>query len=254
MAQQNETFTLADIVYDVTYTDLCYHFENGNIILYPEVDAETEDEDVEYDMSCVHLYHNNGFCTNVSNLESLKGKKFVWESTYNENDEEAGCLCVQEHELLSSGTIEILDIQNNHITIRWSGLANVYWDETYGADVPFDTTFTAEIPQDVAIHQLDTYKSTKTKIYDNLYLELLDLDAFNHHLKQTSDDTPWNIKLSFKVIYFDKEYLGDISLSFQKNKLIGTTALDADCPVLIRFAGMDYNFKANYQLFFFETY
>lgn len=254
MAQENEIFTLADIVYDVTSTALYYHFADGEIILYPEVDAKTENEDVDYEMSCVYLYHNNGFCTGVSNLEALKGKKFIWESTYNENGEEAGCLSVQEHEFLSSGTIEILDIQNNHMTIRWSGLANVYWDETYGADVPFDTTFTAEIPQDVAVHQLDAYKSTKTKIDDNLYLELLNLDAFNHYLKQTSDDTQWNTELLFKVIYFEKEYLGEISLSFQKNKLQGTTALDADCPVFIAFAGMDYNLKANYQLFFFETY
>lgn len=248
--QQNETFTLADIVYDVTDTDLMYHFENGNIILYPDISAETEDETVDYDMSAVHLYHNNGFCTHVSDLQALKGKKFVWERTYNENDEEAGCLCVQEHELLSSGTIEILDIQNNTMTIRWSGLANVYWNEIYGTDVPFDTTFTTELPQGVAVYQLDAYKSTKTKIYDNLYLELLHLDTFNDQLKQISDDTPWNIKLPFKIIYFDKVYLGEIL--FGANKLEYTTTLDADCPVSIKFAGMDYNFKANYQLFFFE--
>ena len=84
------------------------------------------------------LYHNNGFVIeNISSWKELEGQKLVWESEYNERDEEAGFLCVFEHENVTKGTIEILERRGTSFLVRWAGTANVYWDDEYGEDVPF---------------------------------------------------------------------------------------------------------------------
>ncbi|MDR2898117.1 MAG: hypothetical protein LBU99_04810 [Spirochaetaceae bacterium] len=43
-------------------------------------------------------------------------------------------------------TTEILAVKENELIIKWSGLANIFWDKKYGADVPFETIFTVAIP------------------------------------------------------------------------------------------------------------
>lgn len=56
---------------------------------------------------------------------------------YNEKGEEAGSLYVFEHEDVIKGTIEFLRREGRKYYIRWSGTANVFWNDEYGADVPF---------------------------------------------------------------------------------------------------------------------
>lgn len=43
-------------------------------------------------------------------------------------NEEAGYFYVVEHEDVTKGTIEILKVDKNNITIHWSGTANIFWD------------------------------------------------------------------------------------------------------------------------------
>lgn len=76
-------FVLSDIVYDITCASISVENVDMEIILYPDVEAKTANENVEYDMRSVHLYHNNGFNIHVSTFDKLKGKKFVWDSEYN---------------------------------------------------------------------------------------------------------------------------------------------------------------------------
>ena len=54
-------FRLRDIIYKVTRTFLSAVYENMELVLFPEVEARTEDPAVEYEMRSVRLYHNNGF-------------------------------------------------------------------------------------------------------------------------------------------------------------------------------------------------
>ena len=102
-----------------------------------ELDELDEGEEPFYETVSPSLYHNNGFTLNISSWKELEGQTLVWESEYNENDEEAGYLCVFEHEAVTKGTIEFLERRGNIFLVRWSGTANVYWNDEYGEDVPF---------------------------------------------------------------------------------------------------------------------
>lgn len=101
-------------------------------------DDKYEDDYDDYEEVSPRLYHNNGFSLDVRSWKAIEGMSKTWEEEYNENDEEAGCLCVFEHEDVTSGTIEFLKRQGTEFLIRWTGTANVYWDDEYGADVPFE--------------------------------------------------------------------------------------------------------------------
>lgn len=245
-------FVLRDIVYDITDVSLFAEKEDLELVLFPEVYAVTEYDNVEYEMRKVRLYHNNGFHTNVSAFADLKGKEFVWNSAHNEHGEEAGFLCVQEHESVTKGTIEILDCQNNFITIKWSGLANVFWDETYGENVPFETIFQAQLPSKMCL-KIDAFQSTKTRIDKDTQLLLLNLDEFNQEVERISNSRQWddfNTILKFKVIHAGIDYLGEVI--FTNGKLYHETYLDKNCPKKVSFQDVDFNLDMAYEVFLFD--
>lgn len=115
--------------------------EKGDFVY--ELDEEElaeldEGEEPFYESVSPRLYHNNGFgLEDVSSWKDLEGQTLVWEDECNEDGEEAGFLYVFEHEDVTKGTIEILERHGTNFQIRWSGTANVYWNEEYGEDVPF---------------------------------------------------------------------------------------------------------------------
>lgn len=47
--------------------------------------------------------------------------------------------------------------------VYWSGLANVFWSDEYGADVPFDTEFTAKLPTE-RNYFMNAIETTRMKI------------------------------------------------------------------------------------------
>ena len=52
---------------------------------------------------------------------------------------------VFEHEDIIKGKIEILSKEENTLTIKWSGIANIYANGGYDADVPFECVFKGQI-------------------------------------------------------------------------------------------------------------
>ena len=46
-------FRLKDLVYPVACASLSAHYENMELVVFPSVDAKTEDKDVEYEMRSV---------------------------------------------------------------------------------------------------------------------------------------------------------------------------------------------------------
>lgn len=105
-----------------------------------------EGEEPFYESVSPRLYHNNGFELNISSWKELEGLTLDWESEENENGEEAGTLYVFGHEEVTKGTIEFLERRGNIFLMRWSGTANVFWNDEYGEDVPF--TFEGEVTFD----------------------------------------------------------------------------------------------------------
>lgn len=116
------------------------HMKDGDFVYElseEELEELDEDEEPFYESVSPRLYHNNGFVVNISSWKELEGQTLVWESEYNANDEEAGFLYVFEHEAVTKGKIEFLERRGNLFMVRWSGTANVYWNDEYGEDVPF---------------------------------------------------------------------------------------------------------------------
>lgn len=252
MSDLNGKIRLKDIVYDITDASLSADHCDGEIYLFPEVNAECSDESVEHELRSAWLYHNNGFNTHAETFEELKGKKFVWESEENDDGEEAGTLYVLEHDNLSSGTIEITDVSDGYMTVRWSGLANLYWSEEYGSDIPFEAEFTVRLPEKL-LCTVNAFKSTKVKIDRGTYLEILNLEEFNEEVKRVSETRQWedfNTVLDFRLIYRGTDYLGKVTFTNGKNNFV--TAFDESCPKKVDFKGVDYNLRVSYEIFTFD--
>lgn len=251
MSDLNGKIRLKDIVYNITDTYCSASSRNGEIYLFPDTDAECSDENVEYELRSARLYHENGFNTFASSFEELKGKKFVWDSEENADGEEAGTLYVLEHEYLSSGTIEITDVSDGFMTIYWSGLANVYWSEEYGSDIPFEAEFTVKLSK---IHYtVDAFKATNVKIDGDTRLEILNLDEFNKEVERVSASRKWddfNTVLTFKLIHLGKDHFGEVAFTNGKNNFV--TAFDESCPRKVAFLGVDFNLRVNYEMFSFD--
>lgn len=250
-------FLLKDINYEVTGSLASAAKEDGSIVLALHVSARTEDEKVDYDMESLSLYHNDGFCTYAASLPDLKGKRFVWKSHYNKDEEAAGFLCVQEHEEVTRSKIEILNVNGNLLTIHWSGKANVFWNRKYGKNVPFETVF------DVALHQvkyrINAYKSLSTVVDEDTRIELCkeDVEALNNelllyeeqHKKDRNTELQINTILRFTVTHKDREYVGTITFIEGKNK--HKTDLDKSCPIRVTFDGFGWNFRVKEEKFWF---
>lgn len=103
-----------------------------------EDDYDDEDGYDDYESVEPRLYHNNGFSLNVRSWKSVEGMSKVWEEEYNEDEEEAGCLYIFGHDPVTSGKIEFLKRKGTEFLVKWTGTANVYWDEEYDTDVPFE--------------------------------------------------------------------------------------------------------------------
>lgn len=114
------------------YGDFVYELDEE------ELEELDEGEEFIYESVAPRLYHNNGFVLeNVASWKELEGQTLAWESEYNEKGEEAGFLCVFEHEHVTRGVITILKRRGTNFRMRWTGTANVYWNDEYGEDVPF---------------------------------------------------------------------------------------------------------------------
>ena len=247
-------FILKDIVYNVTHTFLSAYYQDMELVLFPEVEAKTEEKPVEYEMRYVRLYHNNGFQAHTFSFSELKGKQFIWSNEYNEDGEEAGTLYVQEHEAVRKGIIEILDVEDQQLTIKWSGQADVGWSRKYGNKVPFETIFKVKIP-DTRSYCLDAFQSTTMKIDGETQLEILNLDEFNQEVKRVSETRLWdsfNTVLKFKLICADKEYSGEVQFTNGKNNF--ELKMDEECPRKVNFKSVDYNLEIKYEMFMFEIF
>lgn len=244
-------FKLNNVDYNISNCSVRLYNENSGIRMHIEVNAETKNEEIDYELRNISLYHDNGFNTNVQEVKQLENKKFVWDNPNNDKNEEAGCLYVVEHEDVTKGTIEILKVDNNSITVHWSGLANIFWDSEFGANVPFDTEFTATIPAQ-RIYAINALEKDYIKIGKNAELHLLNFDEVNEVLKKITETRQWeefNAELKFKVVYEGKDYFGKIIYKNGKNN--HTTDFDENCPLNVIHKDMGWSYVLNYVKFYF---
>ncbi len=236
---KENSFFLKNVEYNVTESKVSFTDIGGNLKMFINICAENND--VEYELSYARLYHEEGFLTGVSDYRDLKGKKYIWDSIENEYGELAGTLYVLEHEDITKGCIEILDCDDKSIIIKWSGTANVYWNEEFGEDVPFETIIETEIPNEKNI-TIYAHKDTKIRINNDLKIELLNYEEIKnaaYKMQETRDWEAFNQRLTFKVICNYSEYLGYVIYTNGKNNY--ETFIDENCPIKIKHRGFDWH-------------
>lgn len=232
-------FKLKDIDYNVERCSVSFDIEPSNqkLIMFIEIDAKSNDESIDHELRNVYLYHNNGFQIGGKTLNKLNGKAFVWDKNRNSIGEEAGTMCVLEHENLTSGTIEILDITKDTIKIKWSGLANIYWNDEFGENVPFETEVCAKLPPIPKIKVVNGMETSSLKLDKDTVIELLN---FEDLLKETdrcrelwrqNDKSAWekyNATLRIKVVHKGVEYLAQAE--YKNSAIKCELIVDENCP------------------------
>lgn len=134
--------------YEISGAEVGYYLnEKGFIMLCPDISASFAnlDDQLDFEICDVRLYHDAGFTTSVAEFFRMNGMKFNWRTEINYRKEEAGFCYVVEHENVTSGCIEILTIAGEQITFNWVGCADVYWDDEFDANVPFDLQVTCKL-------------------------------------------------------------------------------------------------------------
>ncbi len=224
-------FTLKDIVYTITTASVNFEESENGLVIYPEIVASTNAKNVDYDLSEVRLYHNDGIQTFAKKPKDLIGKSFVWNGTSNEHGENAGCLCVGEHSPIENGKIEILDVKRNSVKIKWSGEADVDWDEKYGEDVPFETEFSAQLSPSVRYLSLYFLKKpievlgdTVFEVTDTEELQAAMMEAWKKH--KVKEQAFITAKQKFKITHLGKEYQAEI--------VFDNAPVTEDTPLVLR--------------------
>lgn len=232
-------FKLKDIDYNVEKCSISFDVNPSDqkLVMFIEIEAKNTDNSVDAELQEVYLYHNNGFQIGGKTLNKLKGKEFVWNSKHNSNGEEAGTLCVLEHENLTRGIIEIIDITKDTIKIKWTGLANIYWNDEFGENVPFETEIETKLPVIPKIKVINGMETSILKFDKDTVIEFLNFeDLLNEtnrcsELWKQNDKTAWekyNAVLNIKVLYKGTEYLAKAVYknSAKKCEMI----MDESCP------------------------
>ncbi len=243
-------FKLNNVDYHVENATFSVNYVGNDFKIFIDISAIENNKKVVYELSNIRLYHENGFQSGVKSIKDLVGKKYIWNSTTNGKGEEAGFLYVLEHEDVTSGTIEFLNYQDNKITIKWIGMANVYWDDKFGENVPFETVVTCDVPKSKKF-EIDAYKSTSKIFDDSLKIKLLNFEEIKSaafHMQETRIWTDFNVDLKFEIIKDNIAYHGIVK--FRNGKLHYETILDEKCDINIRSKGFDWD---NHEfVFYFE--
>ncbi len=232
-------FRLKGVEYDI---DSCYvAFDispnNEHLIMYIDIEAQTENDDIDYDLQYVRLYHNNGFDIGAKTLRNLKGKRFEWK---NASNWDGGTMYVLEHEDVTSGVIEILDVTADTIRIRWTGCANVFWNEEYDEDVPFETEIETALPEVPKYKVLNGMSASVFKLDNDTVLEFLNFDELMEECRRcvemwrNDDKEAWskyNAALNMILRHKGTEYQG--KAVYEGGATSCETVFADNCPVKI---------------------
>ena len=66
------------------------------------------------------------------------------------------------------------------IKVKWSGQANVFWNEECGENVSFEAEVEAKVPSVPKVKVINGFKKTKLKIDKNTEIELLNFFGYGN--------------------------------------------------------------------------
>ncbi len=221
-------FKMDGLNYRITNSDVSMKYCDNKIRIYIEIEAEVTDETDDFDMRKICLYHHNGFSTDAQNPSELAGKKFVWDCEENEEGDDAGYVYVGYHDPVSEGTIEVIAVTAEEITMRWHGV---------GCGLAFDTEFTAKLPKE-HIYTINALESLLLPMGEDCTLELLNFPEYETHREAVCKSRKWetfNAVLKFKVTYQGEDYLGEVI--YTNGKINFETHFDPACPLDVQSTG-----------------
>lgn len=137
---------IKDLSFDIDFASLeIVEEEENDFRLYIEVNAmektvifgSGENTVSESIQPC--FFMNNGIKLENQSYSDLVGKKFTYDF---EKDNTWGWgLSVFECEDVTKSEIEILSKSNDSFYIKWTGTANILYNDEYGKNVPFECYF-----------------------------------------------------------------------------------------------------------------
>lgn len=134
-SEKEQYLMIKDLDFDIENTKI---FIKNNLLF---LELRAENKKCFGDNWAPYLYVNNGIP--IDNADELVGK--VFEYDYEKDSSQTWIMYVFEHEDIIKGKIEILSKEENTLTIKWSGIANIYANGGYDTDVPFECVFKGQI-------------------------------------------------------------------------------------------------------------
>ena len=210
---------------------------NQHLKMFIDINARTDHEQIDSELQFVRLSHNNGFDIGRKTIRSLKGKRFEWQQASNWS---GGTLYVLEHEDVTSGAIEILDMTADTIKIKWTGCGNVFWNDEYDQDVPFEAEIETALPSIPQYKVLNGMAAYVFKLDKDTTLEFLNFDTLLQECNRcvemwrNDDLKAWEkFHATLKMIlrYKGAEYQG--KAVYQGHATECKTVFPETCPVKI---------------------
>lgn len=175
---------LRDIVFEISRSKLkFYYYDEAEASrwgcrqpgLFLAAGAEAEERELNGESCAPWLRHNAGIKIDVPSWTELEGLRWIFDGAYDENHNEAGFLGVYEEEPLKECRFEIIKRDGREFSVRWSGIADMFYDDDYDGDVPFECEFSAEF-EGIGIQQC-VADQTETGLRATLG-QIIDLDDF----------------------------------------------------------------------------
>lgn len=139
---------IKNITFDIDFASLeIIEEEENDLRLYIEVNAMEKtvsgisedglDSTEETVQPCFFI--NNGIKIQDKSYNDLVGKKFTYD--YQKDSSQGWGLSFFDCEDITKGEIEILSKTGDSFHIKWTGTANINYNDEYGTDVPFECVF-----------------------------------------------------------------------------------------------------------------
>ena len=128
-------FRIKDIYYSIKSSEVFIKKKADTYCVMFRVCGVTDNISVSRELREAYVYLDKYIDTGMKSIAELEGY-IMRPSRPN-----AGTLCVLEHEYIRNSKITIVDVNDDKITIHWKGHADIFWDEKYGENVPFDMEF-----------------------------------------------------------------------------------------------------------------
>ena len=132
---------IRDLTFDVESANISIKQRANDYTLFIELKAIGKN--VEGEAWYPYLYVNNGIPLNETDINSLVGKTFEYD--YELDNSQIWIMYVLGHENIKKGRIEILSQKDNVLSVKWSGKADIYFNEDYDENVPFESSFEAKL-------------------------------------------------------------------------------------------------------------